>query len=270
MLKMGADTKIQWCDFTFNPWLGCSKVSPGCYRCYAEEWDKRFHGGIHWGKGALRRRTSASNWHQPLKWNAEAPSAGQRPRVFCASLADWLDAEVDPKWRHDLLNVIRATPNLDWLLLTKRPENFVRLLMQTHKFAEDYDLRSWAWDWVHGAPPANVWMGTTVEDQARANQRIPILARIPAKIRFLSCEPLLEPISLHLGDMEEIHWVICGGESGPDARPMDIEWARSLEAQCIFRTPRVPFFMKQLGGESDKRGELADFPEDLREREFPK
>lgn len=129
------NTNIEWCDHTFNPWIGCTKVSPGCAHCYAETRDKRFTGGIHWGRGAPRNRTSPSNWNEPIKWNNGAAKLAancsqafeypsRRPRVFCASLADWLDDEVPIKWLADLLDLIRDTPNLDWLLLTKRPQNW--------------------------------------------------------------------------------------------------------------------------------------------------
>lgn len=308
------NSAIQWTDHTFNPWIGCTKVSPGCAHCYAEARDQRFAGGIHWGKGQPRKRTSGSNWKEPLKWNAEAAKAEslarqgavlgsyQRPRVFCASLADWLDNEVPIEWLIDLLALIDQTPNLDWLLLTKRPENFVgRITAATHGKMNPFE--------VFRLMP-NIWVGTTVENQEMAEKRIPALLQIPAKVRFLSCEPLLEAVSLdqwikpflcckacgesydlderipdsehphgkdecarcgHEGFMTScwgedaryhfdkngihteapepygggIHWVICGGESGPEARPMHPDWARSLRDQCT--AAGVPFFFKQWG-----------------------
>lgn len=262
---------IQWTDHTFNPWEGCTKVSPGCFHCYAETRNARFGGGTapNWGKGAPRRRTSESNWNKPKKWNADFwPKNPARQRVFCASLADWLDDEVPIKWLADLLKLIHDTPNLDWLLLTKRPENWekrVRLAQAHHFDFGDRNVCGWLWDWVeHQLPPANIWLGTTVEDQPRAIERIPRIQSIPARVRFLSCEPLLGPLDLKFMTMS---WVICGGESGPGARPMDIAWARQLHRQCS--DLGIPFFMKQLGGVSDHRGELDNFPEDLRVRQFP-
>jgi protein gp37 len=144
---MAQNSNIEWTDNTWNPWIGCTKVSPGCANCYAEARDQRFAGGAHWGKGAPRQRTSAANWKQPLKWNREAAEdvddalhdfgadkyeAPQRPRVFCASLADWLDDEVPIEWLADLLGLIHATPFLDWQLLTKRPENWMARIEQAH------------------------------------------------------------------------------------------------------------------------------------------
>lgn len=271
---MGADTKIEWCDHTFNPWEGCTKVSPGCAHCYAEARNARFSGGTAalWGKGKPRRRTSEANWRQPLKWDRFQETSGavhhggERPRVFCASLADWLDDEVPVEWLADLLDVIRRTPNLDWLLLTKRPENWdrrvyeVRIAAMKGDTARDDAIYAFTDSWMIGSAPGNVWIGTTVEDQQRADERIPHLLKIPAKVRFLSCEPLLGPVDLrlmsHLGPVERvnqnfvkqdclINWVICGGESGPGARPMRPDWARSLRDQCA--AAGVPFLFKQWG-----------------------
>lgn len=272
------DSKIEWTDHTFNPWEGCTKVSPGCAHCYAETRNQRWAGGKNWGPGAPRRRTSAANWKQPLKWNDEQMMkhrAGEmtdhRPRVFCASLADWLDHEVPAEWLADLLRVIACTPNLDWLLLTKRPQNWEQRLraaavyLQTSQMGHTNDpawrlIDQWLpWNGVHRhAPPDNIWIGTTVEDQPRADERIPHLLKIPARVRFLSCEPLLGPVEFsnvtnrsdcvaQLGKpaLGGIHWVICGGESGPGARPMHPGWARSLSAQCA--AVNVAFFFKQWG-----------------------
>nr|WP_267906673.1 phage Gp37/Gp68 family protein [Luteolibacter pohnpeiensis] len=281
---MGSSTNIAWCDMTFNPWTGCTKVSPGCANCYAEGWSKR-SGIVKWGMGQPRRRTSEANWKLPLKWNREGhlnyeKRNGYRPKVFCASLADWLDHEVPHGWRVDLLNLIAETPYLDWLLLTKRPESWSARL---HECAYASPLAA---EWINGNPPPNVWVGTTVEDQARADERIPLLLEIPAKVRFLSCEPLLGPVTLPYIDfpqaweiaksapsaqhdplcsyrksgggilcdcdvltkrsgMDGIHWVICGGESGPGARPMHPDWARLLQQQC--EEQGVSFLFKQWG-----------------------
>lgn len=236
---MAENTKIEWAHHTFNPWEGCTKVGPGCDNCYAETRNKRFKGN-NWGPGAPRRRTSPANWKKPLKWNAEAWARGIRYRVFCASLADVFDNEVPPSWRQDLFNLIGQTPHLDWLLLTKRIGNVP--------------------DLVHGSyMPSNVWLGITVVNQKEADRDIPKLLKIPAKVRFLSVEPLLGEIDLYRGgwsllkpplrnggiSKDRIHWVIVGGESGTNARPMQAEWVRSLRDQCV--SAGVPFLFKQWG-----------------------
>jgi protein gp37 len=237
---MAENSKIEWTDHTFNPWVGCTKVSPGCDHCYAEGWAKR-SGLVRWG--ADRRRTSASNWRQPLKWNAEAAKTGARRRVFCASLADVFDNEVPGEWRSELGALIRATPNLDWLLLTKRIGNVRAMLPE---------------DWGAGYP--NVWLGATVVNQEEADRDVPKLLATPAQVRFLSCEPLLGPIDLSPYLVDDVHrmgraprmeidWVIVGGESGPHARPMHPRWAGSLRDQC-FRAG-VAFHFKQWGEFTD-------------------
>lgn len=258
---MGDTTGISWTDATFNPWIGCLKVSPGCERCYAETLVSTRFGLPVWGPSSTtpRQRTSASNWKKPLAWNRTAAKASKRTRVFCASLADvFEDHPMVAPWRVDLFVLIEQTPHLDWQLLTKRPENLRRFLPQA---------------WLE-APRANVWLGTTVEDQRRANERILPLIETPAVVRFLSCEPLLEAVSFRraevaisdaidfewrdgrrgtplvsiLGDEDtpgDIHWVIAGGESGPGARPFDLAWARSLRDQC--KSAGVAYFFKQAG-----------------------
>lgn len=246
---MGENSKIEWTTHTFNPWIGCSKVSPACKNCYAEAWAKR-SGLVQWGESAERRRTSDANWRKPLLWNNQAN--GSRPRVFCASLADVFEEHptIQPGWRADLGRLIACTDKLDWLLLTKRPENVYRMLPEFWvNFEEPYHM------------PSNVWIGTTVENQEEADRRIPELLRVPARVRFLSCEPLLGSVNLaFLADAQNLHWVICGGESGGGARPMNPDWARSLRNQC--KAAAVPFFMKQMS-------KKAEIPEDLMIREFP-
>jgi len=278
---MGENSKIEWCDMTFNPWIGCTKVSPGCAHCYAENSTPtrvaRKKGHELWGKGMPRQRTSEANWRQPLKWNDQAKAfnlaqeyletcnPARAPRVFCASLADWLDDEVPIEWLADLLRLIHETPNLDWLLLTKRPENFKPRLQAVKEWlgkrvtgTNDRDIE-WCYvaDWLASGsgdqrasapkPPQNVWIGATVENQQWADERIPHLLKIPARVRFLSCEPLLGPLRIKdaLRCDVPIHWVICGGESGPKARPMHPDWARSLRDQC--QAAGVAFFFKQWG-----------------------
>lgn len=251
---MGENSAIEWCDHTFNPWIGCTKVSPGCNHCYAETLATN-RLGVAWGPHAERRRTAASTWRQPLSWNRKAEREGKRARVFCASLADVFDNQVPEEWRSDLWRLIAATPHLDWLLLTKRPQNIIKMLPA-----------GWS-----GALP-NVWLGTTAENQDEANRRIPRLLDVPARLHFLSCEPLLAPLNLsriehhsdHGGSVcfldvmgghgrsmgsawshKRVGWVIAGGESGPGARPAGLNWIRSLRDQCAFAG--VPFFFKQWG-----------------------
>lgn len=271
---MGKTTEISWCDHTFNCWIGCSRVSDGCKFCYAETLDKnRFSRTLgdgtaeapvsHWGKGAPRHRTSEANWREPLKWNREAEKTGTRPRVFCASLADVFDAEAPDEWRVDLMLLINNTPHLDWLLLTKRPENVLPFFERC-----DYGRRTFE-------AMGNVWLGTSVENQKAADERIPELLKIPAKVHFLSCEPLLGKLNLcrFLGaktgnslrqmpgleglskSSPVVNWVIAGGESGSGARPCRVEWLRDLRAKC--EAAKVPFFLKQLGKVADGQGELA-------------
>jgi protein gp37 len=250
---MGENSNIEWCDHSFNPWEGCQKVSPGCDHCYAEARDKRFTGGQLWGPHAPRRRTSPANWRKPLAWNKAAEAAGKRARVFCASLADVFDNHdsIENEWRHDLWRLIHATPHLDWLLLTKRPQNIRRYLPD--QLGLGFHPQHWGNGWQ------NVCLGTTVENQTEADRRIPHLLATPAAVRFLSCEPLLGPVDLtrflwigpeggidfSYTPRQFLHWVICGGESGPGARPMHPSWARSLRDQC--QAAGVAFHFKQQG-----------------------
>lgn len=282
---MGEQTNISWCDHTFNPVIGCCKISAGCANCYALTLMETRYKRAQWGPNTRRVRTGSSNWKKPLQWNANAKATGKRAKVFCASLSDVF--EDHPDWeqpRTDLFNLIAETPYLDWLLLTKRPENINRMVAD---YAGDC-----AWlGWNGTAPRTNIWIGTSVENQEQAEKRIPHLLNVEAPVRFLSCEPLLGPVILPswdsywdvdgfanngpmhttLGCPNEpdnlINWVICGGESGQKARPMQLEWARSLRDQC--QAAGIAFFMKQLGGVVDKRHDLEDMPEDLRIREFP-
>lgn len=257
------NSKIEWTDHTFNPWYGCTKVSPGCANCYAESWALAAS-GVEWGKGKERKRASEAKWREPIQWNREAilaPAGTPRPRVFCASLADWLDDEVPVEWLLDLLDLIRCTPNLDWLLLTKRPQNWEDRMMAaeariTKDLRYDHGLYMYVAGWLRGNFPANVWIGTTIEDQKRADERIPELVEIRAAVRFLSCEPLLGPVDLSYYTTDPvksyIDWVICGGESGKAARPMHPDWARELRDSCMAAS--IPFLFKQWG-EWGRRGE---------------
>ena len=247
---MAENTKIEWADHTFNPWTGCTKVGPGCDHCYAEGWAKR-SGIVQWGPGADRRRTSAANWKQPLRWNAEAERLGVRYRVFCASLADVFDNEVPAEWRADLFDLIAKTPNLDWLLVTKRIGNAKTMMSDALHLNPAALSNGKIW------PLPNVWLGITVVNQAEADRDIPKLLQVPAAVRFLSMEPLLGPVLIdtllcELPEDEDgapypgrLDWVIVGGESGPKARPMHPEWARGLRDQCA--AAGVPFLFKQWG-----------------------
>jgi protein gp37 len=293
-------SNIEWTDSTWNPWLGCTEVSPGCDNCYARVLVEGRFKRSKWGSGEPRILTSTQNWKLPLKWNArrfwQCDSCGwrgddinlmggsitdglascpecdslsvneARRRVFCASLSDVFDNEVPITWLVNLLEIIWRTPNLDWLLVTKRIGNFQKRLIEAARFKGAYAIAS---EWFNDNAPSNVWLGITVVNQEEADRDIPKLLRIPARVRFLSVEPMLGPIDLqwHLWRrmaLEEIpgwalndgctemidkrgllHWVICGGESGNNARPMHPDWARSLRDQC--QAAAASFFFKQWG-----------------------
>lgn len=252
-----AETTIEWTrgpngeqGFTFNPWIGCTKVSPGCDHCYAARQDAH----RRWtpeGWGGPRRRTKT--WGDPLKWNAQAEREGRRYRVFCASLADVFDNQVPDEWRRDLFKLIDECRRLDWLLLTKRIGNAARMIA---------DAGGWT-----TTPWPNVWLGATVVNQEEADRDIPKLLAVPARVRFLSIEPMLGPVDLtnvappfvegrewHGIDVLTPHnrslrpcldWIIAGGESGPQARPAHPDWFRSLRDQCA--AAGVAFMLKQWG-----------------------
>ena len=237
---MGKNSKIEWTHHTFNPWYGCQKIAPGCDHCYAEGWAKR-SGLVQWGPGAERRRTNTSNWKNPLRWDAAAARMGVRYRVFCASLADVFDNAAPTAWRVDLWCLIRRTPNLDWLIVTKRVGNVLGMLPA---------------DWGDGYP--NVMILITVTNQYEADRDIPRLLSLPAAQRGLSMEPLLDEVDLShdLTYLDHLDWVIVGGESGIKARPMNQVWVRRLRDQCEHAA--VPFLFKQWGewlpfDESDER-----------------
>ncbi len=279
---MADKTEIAWCDSTFNPWIGCTKVSPACDHCYAQVLMDQRMGRAKWGAGHPRARTSADNWKQPLRWNArgfyacancggrndgrdgmdrdgagtwKCKSCGSerlnptRRRVFCASLADVFDNEVPPQWRADLFKLIGDTSNLDWLLLTKRVGNVARMI---------------PFGWQEFGMPPNIWIGATICNQSEADRDVPKLLRVPARVRFLSIEPMLGPIDLRAaralplraqlgfgdqvlfdGTLPAVNWVIVGGESGPKARPMHPDWPRSLRDQCA--SAGVALHFKQHG-----------------------
>lgn len=236
---MGETTKISWCQHTFNGWIGCTKISPACDGCYAEAMMDKRYGRVSWGgpgKGnGTRFRTSDENWRKPLLWDRKAKLAGAKHFVFCSSLADVFDNHVPTEWRRDLFELIIKTPNLVWLLLTKRPQNIVNMFRGV-----SHSLTEW---------PRNAAIGATVEDQKRFDLNAPSLRKakrlLEPAFSFLSCEPLLGLIS---GNFHDIDWVIAGGETdqgGHDARPTHPDWLRSLRDQCA--EADVPFHLKQNG-----------------------
>lgn len=249
---------------TFNAWIGCEKVSAGCAFCYAEELDDRFFSkkpgeDSHWGPNASRMVLSDGYWSKPRNWNAEAKRNGFATGVFCSSLADVFDEKAPPGQRDRLWATIRSTPWLAWMLLTKRIENAAGMLPK---------------DWGSGYP--NAWIGVTAEDQAAADKRIPVLAGVPAVVRFLSIEPMIGPVDISKFASGSFDWAIWGGESGASARTFDPEWVRpSLEWAGSAGIKR---FVKQMGSKwaasngsmDSKAGIMGEWPEWLRTREYPR
>ena len=228
---MAKETGISWTDSTFNPWIGCTKVSPGCDHCYAEALMDTRWGQVRWGNGQERRRTSPSNWRQPLKWDRDheafaSTHGGRRRRVFCASLADVFDPEVPDAWRQDLWALIDQTPHIDWLLLTKRIGNAQRM----------QPPRGW---------PKHLWLGATIVNDEEYQRDLPKLLRIPAALHWVSVEPMLGPIRAN-ATLSNLGWVVCGGESGAGARPIQRAWIDQLRRDC--EQWNVPFFFKQWSG----------------------
>lgn len=302
---MGQQTSIAWTHHTFNAWIGCAKISPGCAHCYAEPLANRIQRGL-WGVHAQRRIASEDMWDQPHHWNRAAARAGQRRRVFCASMADVFEDRpdlVEPRKR--LFELIDCTAHLDWLLLTKRPQHSASMLPEVddgHGGRLATAILGTPGKLVYTRP--NLWLGVSVENQKAAEERIPLLLQIPAAVRFLSVEPLLEPVDLtpwldqqfrfptgpaapSNQQRSALHWVIVGGESGSKARPCDLEWIRSV----LFDATKVhvPCFVKQVGtnplcgpdlgqygnrlrlGIHDPKGsDPAEWPEDLRVQQFPR
>lgn len=264
---MAENSKINWTTHTFNPWIGCTKVSPGCLHCYAETLMDTRYGRVKWGAGNPRSRTAPSNWKKVRSWNNHAARDGIRPRVFCASLADWLDDEVPIEWLRDLLALVQSTPHLDWLLLTKRPQNWQDRI---HKaFQAGWDGDEWASMWLDGDAPENVWVGFTAEDGQWFDKRWAEVKNIPARVVFASNEPSLGRLVLPADFLARGRsaWVINGGESGPGARP--INEAHPIETAYQCKQAGVAFWMKQMGGVTNSRHELVDIPEALRIRELP-
>lgn len=296
---MGEVTEIAWTDSTHNAWIGCTKISPGCKFCYAEKGNHRW-GHDNWGPGKPRQVLTDAYWRKPLGWNKRAALAKRRHLVFCSSQADVMDDEAPEGQRERLWELIRQTPNLTWLLLTKRPENW-----------RNYLPLAWL-----TSPQPNVWLGCTVESQECAEKRIPAHLGVPAWVHFLSVEPQIERVTLakHLPprvsvfarlarpspqftardwqglralafaarrqvSFHTLDWVIQGGESGQQARPFYLDWAEALAAEC--REAMVPHFFKQLGAkpceEDGKRiavvhpkgGDPREWPLSLRDQQFP-
>ncbi|MDP2141342.1 MAG: DUF5131 family protein [Gammaproteobacteria bacterium] len=317
---MADQTGIEWCDSTHNEWIGCTRVSPACDHCYAAVSTPARTHGIEWGAGKPRTRTKIANRMRPRRWNRKTffqcddcrwrgdnPASEQcestddpvcpkcagtvseaRRRVFCSSLSDWLDNEVPIEWLVDLLDTIRVTPSLDWLLLTKRIGNWRQRIHASLAYIEQsrtgdtanalrcFAISKWLHDWLEGNAPANVQLGITVINQPEVDRDVGRLLAVPARIHFLSVEPMLGPIELpwafpdirtsccHVcgfrtnavgglcpndghalrGDIG-INWIICGGESGYSARPMHLDWVKSLRDQCV--AAGVPFLFKQWG-----------------------
>lgn len=259
-------TGIGWTDHTFNVWWGCARVSPACRSCYADTTAQRW-GKKLWRRHGRRQMMSDAYWRNPARWNRAAQAAGRPAKVFCASMADVFERHPEPDVnaqldaaRARLWQVIAGTPWLRWQLLTKRPENVPAMV-----------------PWAPGEWPAIVWLGTSVETQRFAEQRIPHLIAAGAQTTFLSCEPLLEQVDLSpwLTRPAPISWVIAGGESGPRSRRTDLAWFGALRDQCL--GAGVAYFVKQTGtvaarelGVRGKGEDLADLPADLRIRQYPK
>lgn len=232
---MAEKTAIAWTDHTFNPWMGCHKVSQGCTHCYAETMTKNRMGIDVWGLTGRRQRTGKAVWRKPLRWNEEAALEKRPHRVFCASLADVFEDRPDTNsWRPDVFELIRECRWLDFQLLTKRPENFARMLPD---------------DWSVANYP-NVWLGTSIEDQRVAERRFDLVS-VPAIVHFVSYEPAIGPLELQLW-RDDIEWVIVGGESGPGHRKLDLDWARAMQRECA--NTDTAFFFKQDSGHRTELG----------------
>ena len=245
------NSTIEWTDHTFNIAEGCVKVSEGCKNCYAEARNKRW-ANDNWGVGSRRMMRSENYWHQPIAWDADAAAKGIKYKVFCSSLCDVFEQHDDlvaPRFR--LFELMASTPHLIWQLLTKRPENIRNEIANAYKHfvhaeAHKIAVALWIQDWLNGDVPDNVWIGTTVENQKAFDSRLPWLLNVPAKVRFLSCEPLIGAVDLAKNSyIEGVDWVIVGGESGRNARPMNPLWVKGIKEACELHD--VPFFFKQWG-----------------------
>lgn len=272
-------SNIEWTDDTHNSWEGCTKVSAGCENCYAETRNKRFHDGENWGYGAPRLERIASTRNKPIKWNKEGPDGR---RVFCGSLMDWLDREAPLHLQRELVEMILETPRLNWLMLTKRPDRW-RPLMEMIVSSmvitppKNPEVIGKLCGWLNGDAPENVWFGFSAEDQINFDIRWDIVRDIPAAKRFVSVEPQLSMIEFGNRKVEgvltrarsnpdapdhnieisettvgKLDWAIFGGESGPGARPYNVDWAVKGVAEC--RKLGVTPFVKQLGAKPEING----------------
>lgn len=254
---MAETTGISWCDATWSPWEGCTKVSPGCDHCYAEGMNRWLRKGENWGPGAPRREYSEEHWQKPLRWNAKAAKEGKRLRVF-PSVCDPFDNEAPAGWRSRFYELCNATPHLSWLLLTKRIGN----------------VKAMAGQGPFTTLP-NVWLGATVVNQEEADRDVPKLLAVPARVRFLSIEPMLGPVNLGrwlwecCGSYQHgyesdgrpgqdvccnrpeasglLDWIIAGGESGPHSRAIPVQWLRGIVEQG--KAAGVAVHVKQLGAQ---------------------
>ena len=243
---MGQNSGIVWTDSTFNPWMGCTKVSTECVNCYAEKNMACSYKHVKWGDDAARRAVAESGWKKPAAWERKAARTGQDWRVFCGSLCDVLDSHAPEAQRDRLFETIKQTPHLSWLLLTKRESNF-------HLLPEPL--------------PENVGIGVTAGNQEYLEKRVSALRNVNARVRFVSYEPALGPLNLDVIEPGAINWLICGCESGSKRRPMEMQWARDVRDQC--QALGIAFFMKQMEIDGEVTDEVECFPEDLRIRQYP-
>ena len=233
---MGERTNIGWTGATWNPWCGCTKVSPGCAHCYM------FREQRMYGRDPEIVTRSKTKFSDPLKWK-------EGRLIFTCSWSDWFHEAADV-WRPEAWEIIRRTPHHTYQILTKRPERIAANV-------------PWG---EYGDPWPNVWLGVSIEN-ARWLERARLLATIPAVVRFVSAEPLLGPLHTIGGSLGGIHWVIAGGESGPDARPCDLDWLREIRNACT--ATRTAFFLKQLGGHPDARAHDKAVLDGRTHTEFP-
>lgn len=225
---MGEKTSIEWCDFTFNPWWGCQRISPGCLHCYADREATRHGFPGQFAATAPHREFGTAHWNEPLKWAKKAAREGIRRRAFCASMADvGEDHPVAEANRPRLWKLMEDTPELDWMLLTKRVST-----------AQEWLPERWLKKW-----PAHVWFGFSAEDQKRWDERWPFAREVSAAVRFCSYEPALGPVDFT--PLAGLHLLIAGGESGPGARPSHPDWFRSARDQAV--AAGVAFHFKQWG-----------------------
>lgn len=265
---MGKNSKIQWTDHTFNLVWGCVKVNSECKNCYAEAHSKRY-GYDCWGPNTERRTFLEKYWNAPLLWNKKAQVADKQQLVFCGSMCDWLeDHPTVHQERKKLLPLISNTPWLTWLLLSKRIENFIPMVIEQPRGLRDL--------------PRNIMLGISAGTQATYDEKWPILAGISAGINiptFISVEPMLEPIDLNLREVRAPDWIIIGGESGHKARKMSVKWVLDILKQIDEYEGEIPIFVKQLGSwwakhavsyKDDPKGEVMElWPYPLQIREYP-